>query len=107
EGERLKEPPELHAIVGGVSVYASPGLRLRYAAKDARDMARAIRLGGRKLFGAERTHVTLLASDEPKETAGKPAGDLPAIAPTKDNFRKAFEDVARSRPHDILVVCLS
>lgn len=90
-------PPSLHAIVVGTSEYASPDLRLSFAAKDAEDFARAVRLAGGRLFGAERTHVTLLTSG---------ASD-PASRPTKARIAKAFADAAAARPEDVLVVYLA
>lgn len=85
--------PELYAIVVGISEYASPSLRLRYAAKDANDMAKAIELGARGLFGAERVHLTRLVTGDPLI---KP--------PTKDNLRDAFTSAERARPEDVLVI---
>jgi hypothetical protein len=87
----------LWAIVGGVSEYASAGLRLKYAAKDARDMARALELGAKRLFGAERVHLTLLSSSE----------EAGSSAPTKANFRRAFAAARKARSTDVLVVYLA
>jgi WD40 repeat protein len=89
--------PALYAIIGGISQYASPAMGLRFAAKDAVDMATAIELGAKRLFGAERVHLTLLAT----------ADDPRAIDPTKDNFRQAFEAARRARPGDLLFVYLA
>jgi WD40 repeat protein len=89
------EPPDLYAIVVGTSTYASPTLELRYAAKDARDMARALELGAKRLFGVEQVHLHLLSTDK---------NNPRAIAPTKSNISKAFEQVAKARPQDIFVV---
>jgi uncharacterized caspase-like protein len=90
--------PELYAIIGGISDYDGDRLDLRFAAKDAEDIAKAISVGGKNLFGVERSHVTLLAT-----------GDYPgAIAPTKENFQKAFDTYARkAKPEDIFFVYLS
>ncbi len=89
--------PELYAIVGGVSAYASPTLTLRFAAKDAADMATALELGAQRLFGVEKVHLTLLRSTD----------DPGALAPTKANFRKAFAEARKAKPEDILVVYLA
>jgi WD40 repeat protein len=97
EGELGDERPELYAIVGGVSTYASPALALRFAAKDADDMARALEVGAGRLFGVERVHLTLLS------TSGNPR----AVPPTKDNFRAAFKAAGKAKPHDLLVVYLA
>ena len=89
------DPPDLYAIVVGTSTYKSPALELRYAAKDAGDMARALELGAKRLFGAEKVHLQLLSSDK---------NNPRAIAPTKSNISKAFEEVRKARPQDIFVL---
>lgn len=98
EGAAETVKPELYAIVAGVSDYAGSAIDLKYAAKDAADMAQALELGAKKLFGAEKVHLTLLSTDttNPK-----------AIPPTGDNLRRAFEAAEKSRPEDILVVYLA
>jgi WD40 repeat protein len=91
--------PTLYAIIGGISDYAGgANIDLRFASKDAEDMATAIGLSGKRLFGADRVQVTVLS------TSGK-AG---TILPTKENFKTAFAEVAkRARPEDILFIYLS
>ena len=96
-GEAEKAPPELYAIVGGVSTYSAESVNLRYAAKDAEDMAKALRIGAKNLFGADKTHITVLS------TSGNPG----TIRPTKENFRKAFESVRKAKPGDVLIVYLA
>jgi len=88
---------KLHAIVGGISDYADPALSLHFAAKDAEDMAAAIETGAKRLFGADKVHVVLLAT-------GKNPRAMP---PTKANFAKAFAAAqSRAKPGDLLVVYL-
>ncbi len=95
---RQMQPPTLYAIIAGVSDYADPELSLRFAAKDAEDMATAVRLGAQRLFGTEKVHVKLLST----------SGNAGTVMPTKANFRKAFEDVAKqAKPDDILFIYLS
>ncbi|MCU1267895.1 MAG: (Myosin heavy-chain) kinase [Acidobacteria bacterium] len=96
--EKPAKRPELYAIIGGISDYAGDKLDLRFAAKDAEDIFKAINVGGKNLFGVERVHVTLLAT-----------GDNPrSRAPTKENFRKAFADYSQqAKPEDIFFVYLS
>jgi len=89
--------PSLWAIVAGISDYAGPDLRLRYAGKDAADMAQALRIGAERLFGANRTHINLLT------TASVPG----AVLPTRENLQKAFEWARQARSTDILVVYLA
>lgn len=97
EGDADPNPPELYVLVCGVSDYAEPKLNLRFAAKDAEDMARALELAGKRLFGADKVHLTLLST-----------GNHPnAHKPTKDNIRKAFETVRQAKPTDVFVVYLA
>ena len=91
-------PPELWAVIGGISDYNGAPLKLRYAGKDAADFYRAIEVSGSRLFGVERMHLTLLTTD----------GDPRAIAPTKVNFKRAFEEVTKhAKPNDIFLVYLA
>ena len=89
--------PTLWAIVGGIASYANPELDLRYAAKDAESVAHALELGGKRLFGAERLRFALLT------TSGNPG----TLAPTKQNFARAFQEAKKAIPEDILVVYLA
>jgi len=85
-------PPALHAIVAGVSSYADPSISLRFPAKDALDMAHALELGGKRMFGVERTDIALFATGTGRE-------------PTKENIRKAFETIpAKAGPSDVVLV---
>jgi hypothetical protein len=89
------EIPTLWAIVSGVSDYSGEAIDLRYAGKDARDMATALKLGGWRLFGVDKVKVMTLTTLSP---------DKP---PTKDNLRQAFKELQSARPWDILVVYLA
>ena len=60
-------------------------------------MAQALRLGARRLFGVEKVHLTVLSS----------SGSAGTIPPSKENFRRAFEEARKARPDDILVVYLA
>jgi WD40 repeat protein len=94
--------PRLYAIVCGISQYADPRKikTLRFAAKDARDMALALAAGSKELFGTDKTEIHLLTGE------GKTNKD--ATAATKANLKAAFEDVAKkARPQDVLVVYLA
>lgn len=89
----------LHAIVVGISQYAGPGMNLAFSGKDASDMADAIRVSSRRLFGVDRVQVTLL-TDYPQ------ARD--AALPTREAIAQAFKAAAKSlKAGDILVVYLS
>jgi WD40 repeat protein/uncharacterized caspase-like protein len=97
ETEAAKPTPELWAIIGGTSDYAGTQLDLNFAAKDAEDFANAIKLGGHRLFGAERVHLQLLTTNSKD----------PKLLPTKDNFRRVFAEFQRAKPNDVLLVYLS
>jgi uncharacterized caspase-like protein len=93
-----EKPPRLFAVVAGVSEYGSPALHLNYSAKDAENMADALRLAGNGLFGPEQVELHLLT------TSGRPG----TVLPTKDEFRKAFESiVGKAEPQDVLVIYLA
>jgi hypothetical protein len=89
--------PEVYAIIGGISRYSNPKLTLNFAANDAVAVANAIELGAKRLFGADKVHLALLSTVD----------DRLAIAPTKDNFTKAFASARQARPADILIVYLA
>jgi WD40 repeat protein len=91
------QPPEVYIIAAGVSKYAAPGLLLQFAAKDAVDMAKTLTSGAKRLLGEDRVHLSLL-------TTAAAAG---AIPPTKDNFRKVFDEARKARPQDVLIVYLA
>jgi WD40 repeat protein len=98
-------PPELWVVAAGVADYAGPSLTLRYAAKDARDFAKALELGGTRLFGPKKVRLSVFTT-LPPTAADRPA---PATAgrPTKAGLVKALETTQAARPEDILVVYLS
>ena len=95
-GQAEIAPPDLWAIVGGISDYAGPSLHLTYPAKDAADFAHALTLGVKPpVFG--QMHLTLL------DTGGQPG----ALTPTKANLRQAFEAARKAKPGDIFVIYLA
>ena len=89
-------PPVLHAIIAGVSSYeGGRSMSLTFAAKDALDMAHALEVGGKRLFGVERVDIATFASGSGQE-------------PTKENLRKAFEAVAaKAGADDVAIVYLA
>jgi uncharacterized caspase-like protein/WD40 repeat protein len=97
-----KVPTNLYAIVCGVSEYAGPHLRLRYAAKDASDFADALRLVAKQL-------IEKVA--KPDEVIHEPGGEVDVVllsSPTRPKIKKAFDDVAgKATSSDVLVVFLS
>jgi WD40 repeat protein len=98
DGTAPPESPEFHAIIAGIASYKADGLSLRYAAKDAEDIAEALQKGATALFGGEKiVHITRLSSSGAAKT--RPA--------TKENFREAFEAARKARPQDVFVVFLA
>jgi WD40 repeat protein len=97
-GEERADPPEVYAIVVGTNQYSNPALSLRFSGKDAADVAEAIRLSARRLFGAERVHLTLLTDF---------AGAKDAEPATRASVSAAFQAARKAKPGDILIVYLS
>ena len=87
EGE--KPETELWALVVGVSNYADPSLRLRFAAKDAKDFAQAVEVAAARMFQPERTHITTLTD------------------PTREQVLAALKAQGKAKPTDIFVVFLA
>jgi WD40 repeat protein/uncharacterized caspase-like protein len=88
-------PPVLHAILAGVSAYESPSMSLRFPAKDALDMAHALEIGGKELFGVDGVDIARFASGAERE-------------PTKENIRQAFAAIAgKAGPNDVVLVYLA
>ena len=96
-GESTRPDITLRAVIVGVSDYAGDQLDLRYAAKDAEDMAKAVALGGRRLFGADHVQIRLLTTTQADSRA----------RPTKANITAAFESLSEAKPDDILFVYFS
>lgn len=95
--EKTLEAPHLYAVIAGTSDYRGDQLDLKYAAKDAADLAGALELSAVEYLGADHTHITLLTTDQGKD-----------LWPTKTNIRDAFEDFkTRAKANDILLVYLS
>ncbi len=90
--------PEFYAIISGISNYSSPAIqRLVLPDSDAEEMAHALQLGANRMFGAQHVHITVLSTSH---HAG-------ALAPTKENLKKAFEDAQHSKLSDVFVVYLA
>lgn len=95
--QKALEPPALYAIIAGSSDYKGENLDLKYAAKDASDLASALALSASKYLGKEKTHITLLTTDQEQSQW-----------PTKQNIQKAFSDFkSKAKANDILFVYLS
>lgn len=103
--QEREELPNLYAIIGGVSDYEGDALDLRFAAKDAEDFSNALRLGANRLFcpsqGAECLgKIDIRTFSTARESAQE--------QPTKENFKKAFADIAaKAKAEDIVVIYLA
>jgi WD40 repeat protein len=92
------EIPRIYIVTVGISDYSGNDIDLRFAAKDASDMADALEIGATELFGEKNTFVYRL-------TTGT---DGTSINPTKTAIRRTFSIVAaEARSSDIFVVYLS
>lgn len=99
-GERLQSAPHLYAVVGGTSDYQGSELDLPFAANDAEQIAKALRIAGERLLGADRVHITLLTA--------KPDSMQSKTRTTKANIVAALKEVqAKASANDILAVYLT
>jgi hypothetical protein len=57
-------PANLHIVAVGIDHYRDAGAELRYAAKDARDVARRLAAQGRTLYPAARIHARVLTDTQ-------------------------------------------
>lgn len=89
--------PNLFAVLVGVSDYKGTGLDLKYAAKDAKDLSRALGLTARKLLNTEgKEHVFVYDL-----TTSDPLSQFPF----KQNIKKTLEEIgSKASPQDILVI---
>ncbi|MDQ1265867.1 MAG: hypothetical protein QG635_1019, partial [Bacteroidota bacterium] len=89
----------LWAIIIGISDYFGSELDLKYAAKDAVDIAEAIKVTAYSLFGDAHVHINILTAD---------SSTSPGIEnPTKNNIVNAFESLQKISPEDILFIYLA
>jgi hypothetical protein len=58
------EPPNVWAIVVGVSKYRGDAINLRNAAKDAEDFAAALKIAAGRLVGNEKVRLRLLTTSD-------------------------------------------
>ena len=97
--ENAKKPKQkLYALLAGVSDYQGTELDLKFAAKDARDMADALRAGAHQYMGVDNTDITLLTTDDKN----------PAYKPNKQNIKRVMDLFAKNATaNDILFIYLS
>ncbi len=99
------EPPTLYAIVAGVSRYANPAMNLTFSGKDAADMAQALNISAKRLFGAEKVNISLLTDySDPSHSQGDGLKSLPL---TRENLEDAFHRARKAKAGDILVIYLA
>jgi WD40 repeat protein len=93
-----KTTPKLYALLVGISDYAGNQLDLKFAAKDAKDMADALDISGTQYIGKDNLEIKLLTTDNKD----------PRFRPTKPNIVRMLELFAKtSTANDILFVYLS
>ncbi|RYG53457.1 MAG: hypothetical protein EOO01_04300, partial [Chitinophagaceae bacterium] len=94
EARKDKVPPNLYAIMIGVSDYKGAELDLKFAAKDATDMSKAITLSAGKLLGKDHVFVYNLTTASGNTTQ-----------PEKKAIRDAFAAIgSRATANDILLI---
>jgi WD40 repeat protein/uncharacterized caspase-like protein len=98
--DREKEkppPPNLYAVMIGVSDYKGDELDLKYAAKDAKDLSAALAVSARKLLnfdGQEHVFVYDLTTTEGKYRL-----------PEKEAIRKLLQEIGtKTKPNDMLLL---
>ncbi len=98
DNTNTKQKPKLHALLAGVSDYQGTELDLKFAAKDASDMADALRISAEQFMGKENIDILLLTTDNKN----------PLLKPTKPNIKRVLESFAKNATaNDILFVYLS
>lgn len=94
---RAEIKPAIHIVVCGVSDYTGSEIDLKYAAKDAQDMANALELGAKRLFGTNKSFIYTLTSNQSAQNR-----------PTKVNILRTFETISSTASsEDVIVVYLS
>jgi WD40 repeat protein/uncharacterized caspase-like protein len=105
-GETKTAPSNIYVIAAGISNYTGDQLNLNFAAKDARDFAKAVEIGAVKMFGDKlKVHIRLLTSDGAGANFEVP--DAKISTATKSDFERAFADFKNATPSDIFVVYLA
>lgn len=90
-------PPNLFAIVVGVSDYKGDELDLKYAAKDATDISNALAASAKKLLNTDgKEHVFIYNLTTAKERYQ---------LPEKSSIKKVFEEIGKkATANDILLI---
>jgi hypothetical protein len=100
------EPPNIYAIVGGISDYTGNKLKLNFAAKDAEDFARALELGAIKLLNGDKSkvHIRLLTSNGDRSNIKFNSPGAKMSTATKADFAQAFSDFRNATSKDVFIV---
>jgi len=78
---------QLHVVAVGINQYAETGMNLRFAAADARAIAKLFRDRGPSLYGDKRTHITQLLDEQAtKEGIANALAEVAKRARTQDAF---------------------
>ena len=95
--EKSNASPNLYAVVVGVSDYKGNDLDLKFAAKDAVDMANAIDVSAKKLLNTDgKDHVFVYRVHT---AAGRDK------FPEKNTIRQLFSEISsKAQPNDILMI---
>ncbi|WP_321287700.1 caspase family protein [uncultured Sunxiuqinia sp.] len=92
-----KEPPEIYAVVVGVSDYKGEELDLRYPAKDAKKISAILESSSSKLFsydGFDRVHLYLLQTDADR-----------SAFPDKKSIKDTFTKIGKTaKSNDVLLI---
>ena len=98
--EEAKEEfrPNIYILTCGVSDYSGDKLDLKYASKDAEDMAYSFKIAAEKLFGKENTFVYSLNTSVKNDS----------LWPTKKNVIHIINKIAKNiKSSDLFVLYLS
>jgi WD40 repeat protein/flagellar biosynthesis/type III secretory pathway chaperone len=92
-----KSPPNLYAIMVGVSDYKGEELDLKYAAKDASDLSNAVALSARKLLNTDgKEHVFIYNLTTSSDHY---------LLPEKNSIKNTFAEIGKkANSNDILLI---
>ncbi|HMU46591.1 MAG TPA: caspase family protein [Chitinophagaceae bacterium] len=90
-------PPNLYAVLVGVSDYKGEELDLKYATKDATDISNALEAASRKLLDIDnKEHVFIYRLTTEKDHY---------LLPQKNSIKKTFEEISKkATANDILMI---
>jgi WD40 repeat protein len=90
-----KPKPHFYAVVIGTGKYSNSSINLKYPEKDAKSMSISLKLGAEQLFGADKTHIYTLTTED-------------AERPTKERIKNVFAEIEKKATStDIILIYLS